>query len=247
MSTKTDNGYKYITCDEFGCTERTSGVFEGEEAAVEHQATDDGWEILPNGHARCPDHTSWKRQAGFNLNQFLQKKANYDGAQGYFVLQRRAWMNCVRCKLNDKKSAQESWQECLDEYQKDGNQQKWFANHIADKVVRTASCGNSQLQDGQLQARISHYRDDLKLTAGQAVMRALNDCAADAGKIPSEKHLKDASSAGVVKTAMNWKDEMGKPIGYGPDNQMITLQEVIDKQLVLVPGTNRYAAKKVKQ
>ena len=114
----------------------------------------------------------------------------YEGAQGYFVLQKRAWMNCVRCKLNDGKGAQDSWQECINEYQKDGNNVKWFADHVADKVVRTASaCSNNQLQDGKLQARIAQYQKQ-KMTPGKAVMLALHDCEVDAGKIPGETKRK---------------------------------------------------------
>ena len=190
MSIKVKNGYRYVACDQTGCQDRTPGKFEvnpGEvpNEQVEKEAADVGWQILSDGTAICPKHQD-TTLASFNLKRALTKKAMYEGAQGYFVLQKRAWMNCVRCKLNDGKGAQNSWQECINEYQKDGNNVKWFADHVADKVVRTAgACSNNQLQDGKLQARIAAYQKK-KMTPGQAVMMALHDCEVDAGKIPGE-------------------------------------------------------------
>jgi len=125
-------------------------------------------------------------KTAFNLKQCLQKKANYEGAQGYFVLQRRAWNNCVRCKLNDQKSAQEAWQECLNEYQKTGNNMEWAAAHLAEKVDRTveASC-SPQMQMGKYWDRIQKHLKE-GITMGKAVMETLEECQDDAEKIPHE-------------------------------------------------------------
>jgi len=109
----------------------------------------------------------------FNLSQHLTqltKTANYEGAQGYFVLQRRAWQNCVRCKLNDKKSAHAAWQECLDEYQKTGNNLEWASAHVAEKVIKSA-----QVQVGTYGHRVQRYQQQ-GLTVAQAVMRTLVEC-----------------------------------------------------------------------
>lgn len=78
-----------------------------------------------------------KNDGTFNLKQHLQKQANmsYEGARGYFLAQTRAWQNCIKCQQTDKKSAQESWQACFDEFQKGDGQLSWIQNHMGEAVV----------------------------------------------------------------------------------------------------------------
>jgi len=67
----------------------------------------------------------------FNLKTFIQKQANLDseGAQGYFLAQSRAWMNCSKCKRNDGKTAQQAWQECFEEFQKGDRKLSWLESY----------------------------------------------------------------------------------------------------------------------
>ena len=94
-----------------------------------------------------------KMEKTFNLKQHMEKQANmaYEGGRGYFLAQTRAWMNCIKCNQEDKKSAQESWQSCFDEFQKGDGKLSWIQNHmgkaIAEKVKRVAG---------------SDYKDQLK-------------------------------------------------------------------------------------
>lgn len=75
--------------------------------------------------------------AGFNFSKWLTKHANYEGAQGYWVAQTRAWSNCLKCKRDAGKGAQEAWQGCIDEYQKKAGSDDWlydYASDIKDKI-----------------------------------------------------------------------------------------------------------------
>lgn len=127
----------------------------------------------------------------FNLkNHLLQKTANYEGVQGYFVAQTRAWQNCVACKQKDKKSAQEAWSECLEDYQKKSNNLEWIKDHLPSehaKIEKTA-----QSSDGSYQLQMGPYWEKIKSkmkkgkTTGQAVMETLEDCQKEAEKIPAK-------------------------------------------------------------
>lgn len=58
----------------------------------------------------------------FNLHKF-RKKAFYEGAKGQMFRQKRVMMDCYKAKLKSGQSAQEAWQNCLDEFNDsaDGN------------------------------------------------------------------------------------------------------------------------------
>jgi hypothetical protein len=76
--------------------------------------------------------------SNFNLKS-LKKQSMFEGAQGYFIVQRRAWQNCIRCKLNDGKTANTAWEECLKEYQKSGNNAEWANKHLPEGLKKIAS------------------------------------------------------------------------------------------------------------
>lgn len=126
----------------------------------------------------------------FNLkNHLMKKKANYDGIQGYWVAQTRAWQNCVGCKQKKGESAQDAWQNCLDQYQKGDGKLSWIADYVpkeSSKIAKTAQSMNSEYQ---LQMR--PYRERIKAktkkgkTTGQAVMETLKELQKEAKKIPS--------------------------------------------------------------
>ena len=124
----------------------------------------------------------------FNLkNHLMQKKANYEGVQGYFVAQTRAWQNCV-CKEQGKGvSAQKAWQGCLEEYQKTDGKLEWVEKHCSDdnKIQKSAQSSDPQLQMGPYWERIKKKINAGK-TTGQAVLETLEDCQKDAAKIPQK-------------------------------------------------------------
>jgi hypothetical protein len=78
-----------------------------------------------------------KVETTFNLKQHLQKQANmsYESGRGYFLAQTRAWMNCIKCQQEAKKSAQEAWQACFDEFQDGDGKLSWIQNHMGEKVA----------------------------------------------------------------------------------------------------------------
>lgn len=125
----------------------------------------------------------------FNLKQHtLLKTATYEGVQGYFVAQTRAWQNCVCSKQKNKKTAQEAWNECLGEYQTTRSNLEWVSKHLPEdrsQTKKTAQYSIGQLQMGSYWNKI---QKNLKkgLTSGQAVMKALDDCRKEAEKIPEK-------------------------------------------------------------
>jgi hypothetical protein len=77
----------------------------------------------------------------FNYKSFLQKRANYEGAQGYMRAQSRAWMNCTKRKMEDGTEPQEAWFSCCDEFQKGDQNMEWvskYASEDSDKLLKTA-------------------------------------------------------------------------------------------------------------
>jgi hypothetical protein len=123
--------------------------------------------------------------SGFNLRRHLQKKANYEGAQGYFVAQTRSWQNCVRRKQMDGTSAQDAWEGCLQDYQQSGNNLDWVAQncHEDDVKLQKKAQQAGQFQMGSYWDRIDHYKQR-GLTTAQAVFAALGDCRRDGDDIP---------------------------------------------------------------
>ena len=111
----------------------------------------------------------------FNLSQWIAKRANYEGAQGYMQAQTRAWMNCCRDKMSGKNaSAQEAWQSCLDEYQKGEGREDWVGKYAKDMagMLKTAASRPSYAR------RIARKMAG-GLTAQQAVLSVLARLADD--------------------------------------------------------------------
>lgn len=121
----------------------------------------------------------------FNLKSFLEKKANYEGVQGYMVAETRAWQNCVRCKQAAGKGAQEAWEKCLEEYQKMQGSLDWIKTNCHKDEYETIEKTAQSLQMGPYWDRLSKYRS-LGMTAGEAVSKALKDCEGVAKNIPMD-------------------------------------------------------------
>jgi hypothetical protein len=84
--------------------------------------------------------------SGFNFKNYLQKHSFYEGTQGYWVAQSRAWANCTKCKQDAGKSAQEAWQECIDEYSGKKSNEEWayqYASDVEDKMTKAAATEKS--------------------------------------------------------------------------------------------------------
>jgi len=113
----------------------------------------------------------------------MEKKANYEGAQGYMVAQTRAWQNCIRCKQSDGKSAQESWDKCLEEYQKTQGTTDWIAQNCHKSETEGLSKSAQQLQMGGYWDKIKGYKSK-GMTTAEAVTFALKDCENAAKAIP---------------------------------------------------------------
>ena len=127
----------------------------------------------------------------FNLKKhLLQKKANYDGIQGYWIAQTRAWQNCIGCKQKKGASAQKAWQECLDQYQKGDGALSWVADYVPEESSKIAKTAQSMGSGYQLQMGPYWQRIQAKLkkgkTTGQAVLETLEECKQDALKIPAK-------------------------------------------------------------
>jgi len=102
----------------------------------------------------------------FNLKSYLEKTANmsYEGAQGYFLAQQRAWMNCSKCKREQGKSAGEAWQECFEEFQKGDRKMSWLANYASDEI-----------QSVQKESAVDYSDDVIKLAnSGMTIHTAVN-------------------------------------------------------------------------
>ena len=112
---------------------------------------------------------------GFNFKNWLNKQALYEGVQGYFVAQRRAWANCVKCKQDAGEGAQKAWDSCLEEFQKGGKGGKWaydYASDSKDKIKLTAQ--SYQAQMGEYWEMVQQRKMAGKTTA-EAVNEVLED------------------------------------------------------------------------
>ena len=66
----------------------------------------------------------------FNLKKSnLEKKAFYDGASQPVREMSRYFMNCQKAKLDSGIGAQEAWQSCLEEYQKNKSGGDWSTKY----------------------------------------------------------------------------------------------------------------------
>lgn len=64
------------------------------------------------------------QKSSFNLKTF-RKHAFYDGAKGQITTQSRCMMNCFKSKMEKSGKAQESWFDCLEEYNKAKSKSDW--------------------------------------------------------------------------------------------------------------------------
>ena len=148
--------------------------------------------------------------ATFNLQKHINKiasnlvplkkeaQSSYEGAQGYFVAQTRSWQNCVRRHMLKGESAQEAWQNALDEYQKTANNTEWISKNCVEDTLelqKKANCGGGgMLQMGSYLEKIKKHKAE-GMSIGQSVMASLKDCEREAAKI------REAGTKGNVKTA----------------------------------------------
>lgn len=121
----------------------------------------------------------------FNLKNFMVKKAQYEGVQGYMIAQTRAWQNCVRCKQASGKGAQEAWEKCLEEYQKTQGTFDWISNNCHKDESEGLSKKAQQLQMGPYWEGIKLYKGK-GMTTAEAVSLALKDCETVAKNIPNK-------------------------------------------------------------
>lgn len=120
----------------------------------------------------------------FNLKSFLTKQASYEGLQGYWSAQSRAWCNCFKQKLeaSKDKSAQKAWQTCLDEYNKDAGNTSWALKYAGgEKIKKEASGGNEESYKEEISKNISK---------GMPIRNAIMNAAYSFLKI-SEKSLRE--------------------------------------------------------
>lgn len=105
----------------------------------------------------------------FNLKQYLTKTANmsYDGSQGYFLAHQRAWMNCIKCKQESGESAQKSWQECFDEFQKGDHKLSWLGTYAKDTVEKVTKESASDYSEDVVKFAASG------ISIGAAVIKAI--------------------------------------------------------------------------
>lgn len=106
----------------------------------------------------------------FNLKTYLEKKASYEGAQGYFSAQSRAWNNCYKKKLDSDTNASDAWCECLDEYQSTSGNAAWAIKHAgvsADKLQKDA--------EGSSYADVIRRKIDEGLQPKRAIFEALDE------------------------------------------------------------------------
>ena len=129
-------------------------------------------------------------QKTFNLSSYLSKFANlsYEGSQGYFLAQRRAWMNCVKCGQEDGKSAQEAWQKCFDEFQTDERKLSWLENYAKDNSGNMVRKANSDKVEALSNSEIEGW-----LNVGLLI-----------GSEITGKQQKTAQSLSVPETREEW-------------------------------------------
>lgn len=156
------------------------------------------------------------RKSGFNMKDFLSKSAHYEGVQGYMVSQTRAWQNCVKCKQDAGKSAQESWQECINEYSGKKSNDEWsyeYASDVSDKIKKKASCECTT--EKQLGAKDEQGPDEI--TENQ-----IEKDRKDEQEITTEKQLakvrKEACSTTEKQLGDKWTK--GKEVNTVTENQI---------------------------
>ena len=71
------------------------------------------------------------KKSVFNLKTYF-KKAFYEGAQGYWQRQSRAWANCYKLKSDKGMPPQKAWNSCMEEYNNLAGKGKWALNYCSD-------------------------------------------------------------------------------------------------------------------
>ena len=136
----------------------------------------------------------------FNLKRYLEKTANYEGAQGYFVGQTRTWQNCVRLKLNAGKDAHDAWESCLKSYQKDNNSMEWIEDNVhEDSIKKSASMNEFRNWQSKIQQRIASG-----MAVDAAVRAVIDEFRREAdGACVNDKELLENNVANNDGAAMN--------------------------------------------
>lgn len=109
----------------------------------------------------------------FNLKRYLEKTANYEGVQGYWKGQTRAWQNCCKAKLDKGSNPQKAWQGCLDEYQTGEGNMAWAGKYAADSSPSLQKQASEMAPyHNQIMAKIATGK-----TTAQAVMETIKELA----------------------------------------------------------------------
>lgn len=109
----------------------------------------------------------------FNLKKFLKKQASYEGAQGYFSAQSRAWCNCFRDKLRSSKKPQQAWESCLEEYDKAGGNAPWALKYAAKNSAGLQK--EAELQEDKSYGETIHKNLESGLSIKAAIFKALHE------------------------------------------------------------------------
>ena len=125
-----------------------------------------------------------KMEKTFNLKKHLEKKAFYEGAQGYMQAQTRAWMNCVRSKLASGKQPQDCWMGCLEEYNKGTGRFDWVSKYASDLADKFPQEGVDHLSYSEAIMQ--------KVAAGAPVNKAVAEAIKELG-VPVEKKVQEDS------------------------------------------------------
>jgi hypothetical protein len=106
----------------------------------------------------------------FNLKSYLKKQSSYEGAQGYFSAQSRAWCNCFKNKIEANKRPQEAWQDCLKEYNADAGNSTWALKYAGEsgKIYKSAD------SDTQTYKEIIQENIESGMPIKLAIFKALN-------------------------------------------------------------------------
>lgn len=109
----------------------------------------------------------------FNFREFLKKQASYEGAQGYFSAQSRAWCNCFRDKLRSSKKPQQAWQVCLEEYGKAGGNVTWALKYAAKTATTLYKDANVKDDKSYHEAIQANLKAGLSVKA--AIFKAMDE------------------------------------------------------------------------
>ena len=150
-----------------------------------------------------------KKESGFNMKAYLSKQSHYEGVQGYMVAQTRAWQNCVKCKQDAGKTAQEAWQDCINEYGGKKSNEEWgyeYASDVNDKIKKKASSDSCPcVTEKQLGAKDDQGPETL--TENQ-IDKDRHECEEVTTEKRLEKVRKEACSTTEKQLSDKWKKEV---------------------------------------